>query len=70
MTAKYVLWALLWFHTPQSQRFYWDMVGGESMPWGDCRSLQVDTEKVQASFGVQGNTLCLPEGFDPNGGAK
>ena len=69
MTAKYVLWALLMMHGHIPDH-YWGVVGGESMPWDDCRSLQVDTEKVEASFGVPGNTLCLPEGFDPNGGAK
>jgi hypothetical protein len=65
MTAKYVLWALLMVHGHPD----WT-APSKALSWSDCRSLQRDAEAVELRIGSDMQLLCLPEGFDPNGGAK
>jgi hypothetical protein len=66
MAAKYALWLLITHGQPPFPASYWSMmILQPDMSWSQCRESQVSAEKVYAN-----RFLCLPEGFDPNGGAK
>jgi hypothetical protein len=65
MAAKYALWLLITHGQPPFPASYWTMMSMPASSWAQCRKSQVSAEKVFSN-----RFLCLPEGFDPNGGAK